>query len=279
MEILMSLSALPTPQALFATMIYRRVTGNPPKVVKRGDKYTASGDDFKVVYDAEAGAVTVTQGKDLTKVYKAPKVKATLTTTQGQSAMQIADKIKAELSLLAPKAGPDISEKKIKFAAKSPEKLTKEQATEVKSKYSPALAKKVIALGTALLSIKEVKREFPTSLMFWPFPSGPHTRKVKTQYGTMTRADIFSIMGGTPAVPFKPVGKPEQFRGKAQCRVCGAFLGSATQHDAAGVLRPSAIAVHYKSHGINCNLIHKPVLDKSTGKRYSVLYIGRLSDI
>lgn len=277
MKVMVSVSAWtpPSPPAMFVRSVAQGARLGGVTVAKRGDKYTATGGDVSIVYDAALGSVTIKKdGKVLTQV-KAPKVSTRLSDKNSTLAALIGQSVAQQL-----KSGVDPAPtKKIKFAAKAPERLTKEQAAEVRAKYGSTFAKKVIALGTALLSIKEVKRDADTSLMFWPFAFGPVTRKVKTAYGTMLRSDIYSMMAATPTVPFKPVGAAAQFRGYARCRVCGEQLGSATQFDASGVARPSNIAAHYNSHGIKCNLVQKVTTDKTTGKKYAVLYVGSLNSL
>lgn len=281
MKLHLSLSAVPTPPELFVRTVAQQAGLSGLTVSKRGTKYTATADLTSIIYDQQGGHVVVKKDGKAVMEFPAPRVVGkSLTNTQSTTAAQIGALIKAKTKAVAPKAGSPDALKKIKFTAKAPEKLTKEQKAEVTAKYGPAFAKKVIALGTALLSIKEVKRDADPALMFWPFAFGPVTRKVKTTYGSMLRSDIFSMMAAAPAVPFKPVGsKSVQFRGYAPCRVCGAQLGSATQFDAAGVARPSNIAAHYSSHGIKCNLVQKVATDKATGKKYAVLYIGTLNSL
>ena len=281
MKFLLSLSAgasLPTAPALFATTVMRSLGGKSPTNTKRGDKYTTTAnDDLIVIYDAAARTVTIKKGKVFNKQYPAPKVGDKLTPTQSVTAQKIGMRAKLEISLVAPKEGTALAKKLIKFPAKAPTKLTKEQVAEVKAKYSPAFAKKVIALGLSLLAIKEVSKESAeTYIMFWPFKYGPATRKVKTEYGTLLRSDIFSMMGHAPSVPFRSV-RSTGFRGYARCRVCGVNLGTDTQFASNGTQRPGGIAAHYKSHGVNCNLIRKTVTDKGTGKKYAVMYVGSLN--
>lgn len=279
MKIQLSLSgSTPTPPELFARIIAQRAGLSGIKTSKRGTKYTASGDNVVITYDQQGGHVFVKQDGKMLLEFPAPRVGAKLTSAQSTTASKRGDMLKAKLTALGPKAGSEQARKQIKFKAKAPDKLTKEQRAAVTAKYGPTLAKKVIALGTALLSIKEVKRETEEGphVMFWPFAFGPVTRKVKTVYGTITRSDLFSMMGSAPSIPFKSV-KAVEFRGFAKCRVCGINLGSATQYSSTGVARPSNIAAHYRSHGINCNLVEKVVTDKTTGKLYKVLYIGSLS--
>jgi hypothetical protein len=277
MKIQLSISAnLPTPPELFARIIAQRAGLSGIKTSKRGTKYTASGDNVVITYDQQGGHVFVKHDGKMLLEFPAPRVGARLTSTQSTTASKRGDMLKAKLAAIGPKAGSEQARKQIKFKAKAPAKLTKEQRAEVTAKYGTALAKKVIALGTALLAIKEVKTDTGTHLMFWPFAYGPVTRKVKTLYGTIPRSDLFAMMGSAPTIAFKSV-KAVEFRGFAKCRVCGINLGSATQYSATGVARPSNIAAHYRSHGVNCNLVEKVVTDKATGKLYKVLYIGSLN--
>lgn len=280
MKLHLSLSAVPTPPELFVRIIAQQSGLSGITISKRGTKYTATADSTSIIYDQQGGHVFVKKDGKAVMDFPAPHVVGkTLTTTQSTTAAKHGALVKAKIKAVAPKEGTLEALKKIKFKAKAPEKLTKEQRAEVTAKYGPAFAKKVIALGTALLSIKEVKRDADAALMFWPFAFGPVTRKVKTAYGSLLRSDIYSMMAAAPTIPFKPVGKPTQFRGYAACRVCGAQLGSATQFDAAGVARPSNIAAHYGSHGIKCNLVQKVATDKTTGKKYAVLYVGSLNSL
>lgn len=277
MHIQLSLSGtVPTPPELFARIIAQGAGLTGIKTSKRGTKYTASGGNVVITYDQQGGHVFVKHDGKMLMDFPAPSVGAKLTSAQSTTAAKRGALLKAKLSVTAPKAGSEQARKQIKFKAVAPAKLTKEQRAEVTAKYGPAFAKKVIALGTALLSIKEAKTDTGTHLMFWPFAFGPVTRKVKTLYGTITRSDLFSMMGSAPTIPFKSA-KAVEFRGYAKCRVCGINLGSATQYSATGVARPSNIAAHYRSHGINCNLVEKVATDKTTGKMYKVLYIGSLT--
>lgn len=277
MQVQLSLSGtVPTPPELFARLIAQRAGLSGIKTSKRGTKYTASGDSVVITYDQQGGHVFVKHDGKMLLEFPAPRVGAKLTPAQSTTAAKRGDMLKAKLASVGPKAGSEQARKQIKFKAKAPDKLTKEQRAEVTAKYGPAFAKKVIALGTALLAIKEVKTDTGAHIMFWPFAFGPVTRKVKTQYGTITRSELFSMMGSAPTIPFKSV-KSVEFRGFAKCRVCGINLGSATQYSATGVARPSNIAAHYRSHGINCNLVEKVATDKTTGKLYKVLYIGSLN--
>ena len=282
MKLYLSLSAVPTPPELFVLIIARHAGLSWIKISKRGTKYTATAtaDSTSIIYDQQGGHVFVKKDGEAVMDFPAPRVIGkTLTNTQSTTAAKHGALVKAKIKAASPKEGSTDALKKIKFKAKAPDKLTKEQRAEVTAKYGPTFAKKVIALGTALLSIKEVKRDADTAVMFWPFAFGPVTRKVKTAYGSLLRSDIYSMMAATPTIPFKPVGAPTQFRGYAPCRVCGAQLGSATQFDAAGVARPSNIAAHYSSHGIKCNLVRKVATDKTTGKKYAVLYVGSLNSL
>ena len=281
MKLYLSLSAVPTPPELFVLIIARHAGLSWIKISKRGTKYTATSDSISIIYDQQGGHVFVKKDGEAVMDFPAPRVIGkTLTNTQSTTAAKHGALIKAKTAVVTPKEGSTDALKKIKFKAKAPDKLTKEQRAEVTAKYGPTFAKKVIALGTALLSIKEVKRDADAALMFWPFAFGPVTRKVKTAYGSLLRSDIYSMMAAAPTIPFKPVGsKSVQFRGYATCRVCGAQLGSATQFDASGVARPSNIAAHYNSHGIKCNLVQKVATDKTTGKKYAVLYVGSLNSL
>ena len=279
MKVQLSMSAgVPTPPELFARIIAQRAGLTGIKTSKRGTKYTASGDNVVITYDQQGGQVFVKQDGKMLMDFPAPRIVGTkLTNAQVDAADKRGATVKAKLQKsVAPKEGSPQALQKTKFKAKAPDKLTKEQRAEVLAKYGPAFAKKVIALGTALLAIKEVKQAADPKLMFWPFAFGPVTRKVKTLYGTITRSELFSMMGSAPTIPFKSV-KSVEFRGFAKCRVCGINLGSATQYSATGVARPSNIAAHYRSHGINCNLVEKVATDKTTGKLYKVLYIGSLN--
>ena len=281
MKFLLSLSAgsssLPTPPGRFAHSILSQLGGRSPTHTKRGDKYTSTADDLTVTYDVANRTVTIKKGKVFNKQYPAPKIGERITPTQEDMAKRIGMRAKAEISIVEPAAGSALAKKLLKFKAKAPAKLTKEQVAEVKAKYSPAFAKKVVALGLALLAIKEVSRDNDeTYLMFWPFKYGPATRKVKTAYGTLPRSDIFAMMGHVPSVTFKSV-RSVGYKGYAPCRVCGVNLGADTQFASNGTQRPSGIAAHYKSHGINCNLIRKTVTDKGTGKKYAVMYVGSLN--
>lgn len=278
MQVQLSLSNVPTPPELFARIIAQRAGLSGIKTSKRGTKYTASGDNVVITYDQQGGHVFVKHDGKMLLDFPAPRVGANLTSTQSTTAAKRGDMLKAKLTAVSPKAGSEQARKQIKFKAKAPDKLTKEQRAEVNAKYGPAFAKKVIALGTALLAIKEVKKDTGTHIMFWPFAFGPVTRKVKTVYGTIPRSDLFAMMGSAPTIAFKSV-KAVEFRGFAKCRVCGINLGSATQYSASGVARPSNIAAHYRSHGINCNLVEKVATDKTTGKMYRVLYVGGLNSL
>ncbi len=279
MQVQLSLSNLPTPPELFVRLIAQHAGLNGIKTSKRGTKYTATSDSTSIIYDQQGGQVFVKKDGKVFMDFPAPRVVGkTLTNAQSIAAAKRGAQIKAKTKVEAPKAGSPEALKKIKFTPKAPTKLTKEQRAEVNAKYGPAFAKKVIALGTALLAIKEVKTQADPHLMFWPFAFGPVTRKVKTVYGSLTRSDIYSMMGSAPTIPFKSV-RAVEFRGFAKCRVCGINLGGATQYSAAGVARPSNIAAHYRSHGINCNLVEKVATDKTTGKMYRVLYVGGLNSL
>lgn len=283
MKVQLSLSAgstTPTPPELFVRIIAQHAGLGWVKTSKRGTKYTATADDILITYDQQGGHVFVKKDGKVFMDFPAPRVVGkTLTNAQSTAAAKRGDMIKSKTKTVAPKEGSPDALKKIKFKAKAPDKLTKEQRAEVTAKYGPALAKKVIALGTALLAIKEVKSpNYDTHLMFWPFAFGPVTRKIKTAYGSMLRSDIFSMMGSAPSIPFKSV-RSDAFRGFAKCRVCGINLGDATQYSSDGAARPSNITAHYRSHGINCNLVEKVTTDKTTGKLYRVLYIGGLNSL
>ena len=271
----MSSANLPDSPTLFAKRVFSSAGGKSATTSRRGTKYSVTGTTLSVLYDSAAAIVVVKQGK-LKKEYPAPKVTARLTPRMSDMADRIGKR--AAVYFNQDTSQPATS-KTIKFKALAPAKLTKEQAAEVRAKYSPTFTKKLIALGNALLSIKEVARaDKPASLMFWPFKYGPSSRKVKTAYGTLLRSDIYSMMGHSPSVPFTPV-RTIRFKGTALCRVCGEPVGADTQVAANGTQRPSGAAQHYKKHGINSNLIEKIAVDKATGKNYLVRYIGAMNSL
>lgn len=114
-------------------------------------------------------------------------------------------------------------------------------------------------------------------LMFWPFDYSKTNTSFTTPLGKITKNQIFSMMAGIDADVPTGNKKGNTQKGLATCRVCGAQLGDS---DMVGKLTyPSGAIPHYKSHGIKPALIHKNVMDKTTGKLFSVLYIGKDSEV
>lgn len=114
-------------------------------------------------------------------------------------------------------------------------------------------------------------------LMFWPFDYSKANTSFTTPLGKITKNQIFSMMAGIDADVPTGNKKGNTQKGLATCRVCGAQLGDS---DMVGKLTyPSGAIPHYKSHGIKPALIHKNVMDKTTGKLFSVLYIGKDSEV
>lgn len=123
--------------------------------------------------------------------------------------------------------------------------------------------------------------------MFWPFAYSSNDGSFKTVWGKLTKDQLFGLMAATPADTLGRGVVTNRQKGTASCRVCGKQLGDADSvfagmGDSSGKLAlrtPTGAAVHYRSHGINANLLRKNVLDKATGKTFNVLYVGKVGDI
>ena len=155
--------------------------------------------------------------------------------------------------------------------------LTKKQHEYVKSMVGPKLAQKMCAIGTRLLSAEQVEVRTDTKLMYWPFEFS-NVKQVKTCWGKVDKETIFQMMRELPSVPFKSA-RSKSYKGKAMCRCCGEWLGSADEISESGTIRPSAVD-HYKTkHCINLNLVSRTITDQDTKTMWHVVYVGTLTEL
>lgn len=166
---------------------------------------------------------------------------------------------------------------KLKFKPKKLPALTAEQEADIQKKYSPYMTKKLLKVGTRLLSIKKGKKG-QNMLMYWPWPFSKNNTKVKTPYLDVTRHDIYAAMAAGPDVTNPGTKDGFGYRGWAKCRVCGVEVGTADMKMPHDFLMPQGVR-HYLKHGIKRNLVEKPVLDKDTGQWYTVRYIGTMTEM
>ena len=176
----------------------------------------------------------------------------------------------------------------IKFKPFTPE-ISKSELEQI-SKSLPLAAQReiLLKLGTRCLrffSSPNTKAE--TWAMFWTFAFTPRDGSFKTVWGKLTKYQLFGLMAASPYDTLGTGVEVDRQKGTAACRVCGKPVGSsdrlyAGKGDSGGKIplrMPDGAAAHYRTHGIKPNFLRKNVLDKATGKMFSVLYVGKVSDV
>ena len=168
----------------------------------------------------------------------------------------------------------------IKFSAQEPNKVPKATVD------AAVAAAKFGAQATILKKLKSRVMGFglpignklagTTEVQLFPFTYTAANKKFKTPMGEITKNQIFSIMAGIQADA--PRGGKKQPVDDSLCRVCGQKL-SDNLLVGTTITYPEMAAAHYRKHGMSMSWIKKNVQDKTTGKIFSVTYLGKNDEI
>lgn len=168
----------------------------------------------------------------------------------------------------------------VKFTGQEPNKVSKAtvDAAVTSAKYGAQasiikkLKSRVMGFGIPIGN----KQAGTTEVQLFPFAYTSANKKFKTPMGEITKNQIFSIMAGITADA--PRGGKKQATDDNVCRVCGQELGTNNMVGTT-ITYPELAAAHYRKHGLSMSWIKKNVQDKTTGKIFSVTYLGKNDEI